>query len=29
MAAKFRPKLVNGQPVDSVVRRRIEFKLGG
>lgn len=27
--AKFRPKLVNGQPVDSVVRRRIEFKLGG
>lgn len=28
-AAKFRPKLVNGQPVDSVVRRRIEFRLGG
>lgn len=27
--ARFRPKLVNGQPVDSVVRRRIEFKLGG
>lgn len=25
-AAKFRPKLVNGQPEDSVVRRRIEFK---
>ncbi len=26
-AAKFQPKLVNGQPADAVVRRRIEFKL--
>jgi protein TonB len=27
--AKWQPRLENGQPVASTMRRRIEFKLGG